>query len=379
MIAINAAILNAEPTGLGVFVKEIAVHISKQEKNVVIFTSFPDHFPQRTVYAAPKWVRTECSSLLGGLLRFLWNQIALPWLLWRKRAQVLLSPNHEIIFLCPCAQVAVIYDLIPLLYPENYPRLRYYFRFLLPWALNRVALIVAGSENTKRDLVMHYGVSPSKIIVIYPGVDKAEFHPFVIRSSFSSPSPYILYVGSHYGYKNLARLLEAYSRLVAQGFPHMLVIAGRKDPRYSPHLESTVRSLGLDLHVSFTGYISRTDLAPLYAQADLFVFPSLYEGFGLPVIEAMSCGCPVVASNVSSLPEVCGPAGRYFDPTDVSDMHRTIATVLSESELRSKMVEFGYEHAQQFSWEETAALYLKTLSGVCADFYPTIQSTEQNS
>lgn len=362
MIAINAAILNPQPSGLGVFTRELANHIFKRHKDLLVFTSCGDQFPQVRVYTAPNWVRTKHGSPLGGLFRFLWTQIVLPWLLWRVGARVLLSPNHEVIFVCPCPQVAVIYDLLPLFYPEQYPNLRFYFRYILPWALKRVQFVAAGSENTKKDLINHYNIQPSKIIVIYPGVDKAQFHPFPRESP--PPSPYILYVGSQFPYKNLVRLVEAYSDLARKGFPHMLVMAGKKDPRHYSELKSKITELSLEARVRFVDYISKEELPRLYAQADLFVFPSVYEGFGLPVLEAMACGTPVVASRAGSIPEVVGDAAVLFDPRDVPEMAAAMEAVLGDPARRKAMRQKGLERAQRFSWRGTAEMILEVLQKV---------------
>jgi glycosyltransferase involved in cell wall biosynthesis len=223
-----------------------------------------------------------------------------------------------------------------------------------------VSAIVAGSENTKQDIIKYYGIDPSRISVIYPGVDDFQFH-FVPREC-PHQSPYILYVGNQYSYKNLVRLIEAFSRLTKHNQTHHLFLVGKKDLLYYPVLESMVREFGLEPSVKFIDYLPNKELPLMYAQADLFVFPSLYEGFGLPAIEAMACGCPVVASDCASLPEVCGDAALYFSPTDVSDMARAISTVLEVPELRAQMIARGYKRVQEFKWEKTAKRYLALLS-----------------
>ena len=261
-----------------------------------------------------------------------------------------------------CPQVAVIYDLLPLFFPEQFPRLKHYFRFILPRVLKTVAVVVAGSESTKRNLVKHYGLESSRIRVIYPGGGAVQqSYP---KSSARVATPYLLYVGNQYPYKNLQRLIEAFSELVNGTFLINLFWRGREDPRFFPDLQRKAVELGLATRVKFVDYVSKEQLPRLYAEAALFVFPSLYEGFGLPVLEAMAYGCPVVAANGSSIPEVCGEAALYFDPTDVGDIVRVLAKVLTTSDLRAHLTGQGDKRVHDFDWGKTADQYYRLLSAI---------------
>ncbi|MBI5882770.1 MAG: glycosyltransferase family 4 protein [Elusimicrobia bacterium] len=366
MIAINAAIWDRQPTGLGVVAREIASRVLKAGTDAAVFCSAgiePTTAPASSaVHRVPDWARGRPGTLLGGLLRFLWTQAVLPSKLKAVGARVLLSPNHEAVFFPPCPQVVVVHDLLPLFHPQN-RRKRLYFRCVFPWVLRRADAIVAVSENTKKDLIEAYGLPASKITVIYSGVDRSVFRREASGDRAPSP-PYILFIGDQHPHKNLPGLIAAFAGLVQDGFPHHLVIAGRKDPRRHEELASLVRESGLEARVSFPGYVDEGSLAGLYSRADLFVLPSLYEGFGLPALEAMACGCPVAASGNSSLPEVCGTAARYFDPRDVSDMRRRIAEVLSDPQLRGRMAAEGLQQAERFRWEDAGRDYLALLTRI---------------
>jgi glycosyltransferase involved in cell wall biosynthesis len=362
MIAINAAMLDSRPSGLGTVARELADAVARLEDRTAVFGSSAEAFAAAEVHAVPHWVCERHAFPLGGFLRFLWTQTVLPLRLKRLGAGVLLSPSHEAVFFPPCPQVVVIHDLLPLLFPDSFPRQESYYRHALPWALRKAAAVVAVSENTRQDLIRHYGLPPEKVVVIYSGVDPGRFHP--PPAALPPAAPYILYVGNQYPYKNIARLLEAFAGLMQEGFPHSLLLAGGNDPRHFPELERLVKKSGLDGRVRFLGYVRQEELPGLYAQAQLFVLPSLYEGFGLPVLEAMACGTPVALGRTASLPEAGGDAAAYFDPLDPADMRKAMARVLGDAGLRRRMAEAGAEQARRFRWEGAAERYLELLRRV---------------
>jgi glycosyltransferase involved in cell wall biosynthesis len=325
---------------------------------LIVFSSQPALFPEARVQSLPLWVSARRGFGMGSLPRFLWTQLALPLRLKKLGCRNLLSPNHELVLFCPCPQVVVIHDLLPLLFPGNHPRQRFYYRQVLPRALRRAEKIVAVSENTKRDLMRHYGLEADRIAVIYSGVDASLFKPGIGQTP---ASPYVLAVGNQYPYKNLSRLLDAFARLTREGFPQELLIVGGEEGGASSSLKRQARLLGMEDRIRFSGYVPAERLAGLYARADLFVFPSLYEGFGLPALEAMACGCPVAASNSSSLPEVCAEAASYFDPGDTEQMADVMARLLKDAALRRRMSAAGLARAGLFTWEKTSRQYADLL------------------
>jgi len=235
--------------------------------------------------------------------------------------------------------------------------------------IKRASHIIAVSQNTKSDLVKYLNIPEKKISVIYNGVDHNIFRPYQpydmrphhIRLRTLRHKPYILYVGSERRRKNLGRLFEAFARLKGEFSRLKLVKIG--GPGRSEHFRSdmlkTVSALGITEDVIFVDHISEVDLAYHYSSAALLAYPSLYEGFGFPPLEAMACGCPVVTSNTSSLPEVVGKAGIMVNPYDTRNLVQAMRQVLTDNELRDNMVRKGLEQARQFSWEKTAKLTLQ--------------------
>ena len=227
-------------------------------------------------------------------------------------------------------------------------------------AIRKAEAIIAVSENTKKDLLKYLQIPDNKITVVHNGVNHESFKP-TYRPVLSSP--YILYVGSERPRKNLGRLLEAFAELKkVPGFTDLKLIKcgdpGRSDSFRDVTLQK-IKELRLDSEVIFIDTISDDMLSAYYTSARVLVYPSLYEGFGLPVLEAMACDCPVIASNVSSLPEVAGDAALLFDPYNTSDMYNSMKSILTDDILRDNLVKKGRIHCKAFSWQQTA---VKTLN-----------------
>lgn len=257
--------------------------------------------------------------------------------------------------------VVTIYDIIPILYPELFPRrgaivLSTYFRLMRPFV--RMAIVI--SETTKRDVQQHLHMPAERIAVTPLGVNPV-FQPqsqttiASVHERLGIRWPYLLCVGNIEPRKNIARLIEAFAIIHRHGWPHHLIVVGKGGPLSGPIYYAAV-ALGLADFVHFTGFIDNHDLAALYAGADAFIYPSLYEGFGLPVIEAMACGCPVITSDVASLPEVGGEAALYANPYDVANIATAIEQVLAAPAYADSLRHCGIRHAQQFTWERCIAL-----------------------
>jgi len=234
--------------------------------------------------------------------------------------------------------------------------------------IKRANHIIAVSESTKSDLVNYLKIPESKISVIYNGVDHNVFKPYRVRPYHVRLHyrQYILYVGSERRRKNLGRLFEAFAALKPE-FPDLMLVKvgslGRCKEFRSQTLE-TLSRLGITEDVIFIDHVSEKDLAYYYSSAALLCYPSLYEGFGFPPLEAMACGCAVVTSNTSSLPEVVGEAGIMVNPYDTRSLAQAMRQVLTDSELRDSMVRKGLEQSKKFSWERTAELTLQVYNKV---------------
>jgi glycosyltransferase involved in cell wall biosynthesis len=223
------------------------------------------------------------------------------------------------------------------------------------WCIKRANHIIAVSQHTKMDLVEYMGIPENKITVIYNGIDHTIYKPCNGNLRLID-RPYILYVGSERSRKNLGNLIKALA-VLKKDFSDLNLLKvgpiGRRDA-YHENTQSILSNLGITRDVTFVDYVSEDDLASYYRSAELLVYPSLYEGFGLPPLEAMACGCPVVTSDTSSLPEVVGDAGILVDPHDIDSLTNAIKRVLVDDNLKRDMVTKGLERAQTFSWEKTA-------------------------
>jgi len=229
--------------------------------------------------------------------------------------------------------------------------------------IKRASHIIAVSQHTRDDLIKYLKIPDGKISVVYNGVDHNIFKPYNTKLL---DKPYILYVGSERPRKNLGQLFEAFAKLKDEFSELQLVkigIAGRS-PKYRRDTMKKLASLGITGRVTFIGYASESDLAHYYSSALLLAYPSLYEGFGLPPLEAMACGCPVVTSNTSSLPEVVGEAGIMVDPHDTDSLTQAMRQVLIDSELRDNMIRKGLEQSKKFSWEKAAERTLEVYNKV---------------
>lgn len=249
-----------------------------------------------------------------------------------------------------------VYDLIPLLFPEHVsPQARLFFHWATALALRAATHILTISETTRCDLLSIFHVPPHKVTAV-PLATDPNFYPRPlpeiqeVRSQYRLPDHYVLYVGINKPHKNLVRLMEAWAQLQPQ--PLSLVIAGVWDPRY-PESRQHAEYLGLG-NIVWLGPVPESALPALYSGATVFVFPSLYEGFGLPVLEAMACGTPVACSNTPSLREIGEGAVQFFDPTHVEDISAVLHRVLTDSSLQMDLRERGLTRAAQFSWRQTA-------------------------
>jgi glycosyltransferase involved in cell wall biosynthesis len=289
------------------------------------------------------------------LRRVLWERLALARAVRRVRADVFHSPVNVLPPRLPCPAVVTIHDLAFLHYPQFFrPARRAYQRALTVRSARAATRVIAVSECTRRDLV-RLGVDPARVRVVYPAVEE-RFRPeadagrlAAFRRAHGLPERYLLYLGTLEPRKNLGGLLEAYARMRARdaGAP-ALVIAGAKGWYYD-EVFARVRALGIERAVSFAGYVDDADQPLWYAAAELFIYPSWFEGFGLPVAEAMACGTPVITSEVSSLPEVAGDAAVLVDPRDAEALAHAMQTVCADAQTRRRLALAGPRQAQRFS------------------------------
>ena len=313
---------------------------------------------------------------LSGLARVPTRTVALGYKPWRMlvwlgqlarvgldrllpHAELFHATEHLLLPLRTIPTVLTVHDLVFRRLPEHHKSLnRWYLNSTLPLYCRRASHIITISECSRRDLVAAYGLPPEKITVIYEAADprfRIQLPGAVadVRARYGLPDRYLLFVGTIEPRKNLGRLLAAFESIHAEGLSDGLVIVGRRGWLYDDFFTRLERSPARDA-VIFPGYAPDEDLPAIYAGAQALVFPSLYEGFGLPVLEAMACGTPVAASSASSIPEVGGEATLYFKPTNVEEIIETTRRLLRDAALREEMRARGLAQAARFSWERAA-------------------------
>lgn len=299
------------------------------------------------------------------VLRIAWEQTVLPVLAARDGVDLLHCPLNVRPVVAATPIVLTIHDLTFVRFPDRFSPLKQrYLSTFTRYSARRARRILADSAATKHDVEDAFGVPPGKVDVVYPGVDD-DFRPYdraapaeaaaldAFRRRYGLPERFVFYLGTLEPRKNVDRLVEAYAGLARRGLPHHLVLAGGKGWQYEAIFRAIDRS-GLHDRIHLPGYVSREEQPLWYNAADLFVYPSSYEGFGLPPLEAMACGVPVVTSGTSSLPEVVGGAGVTVDPTDVPALAEAMLTVLTEDTAAARMRAAGRERAARFTWRAAA-------------------------
>jgi len=264
--------------------------------------------------------------------------------------------------------VATMYDVIPLLHPETQTKIQLsYWKKQLPLVAKTCAHLITISQSAKNDIVNLLQVEPEKITVTPLGVDEkfkraSEEEIKAVKNKYSLNAPFFLFVGTIEPRKNVARLLKAFIS-ISEKIPHELVIAGKWGWRYEDVKEVLANSKAKN-KIKILSYVEGKDLVPLYSAADVFVFPSLYEGFGLPPLEALACGTPVITSNISSLPEAVGTNGILIDPNNVESIANAMLNLAQDEVVKKNLAIKGIEWAKNFTWEKTANLTLEVYNKV---------------
>jgi len=370
-IAIDYTAAICQRAGIGRYTRELtqALLALDRENRYVLFSA------GRSA-DEPQWpsnVRRRSVPLRDHQLALIWQRLRLPIPaeLFTGPVDLFHSPDFVLPPLLNAASVVTIHDLSFMRLPHcSPPPLLDYLTRSVPRSARRADAILADSESTRRDVIELLGIDAQRVHVVYAGVD-ARFAPQPqgtvreVKARYSIAGPYVLAVGTLQPRKNYPRLLQAFAAVRQRSrIPHKLVIVGGRGWLYD-EIDATIVRLDLADHVLMPGFVPDDDLPALYAGADLLAFPSLYEGFGLPALEAMACGTPVIASTAPSLPEVCGDAALLVDPTDVPDLADAMEQVLTDEALVTRLTELGRRRAQQFHWEDAArallAVYRKLL------------------
>ncbi len=369
--------LDVSPTaqghaGLGRYAGEVARALAehKNQLNLTLFYNrqgkacLPDylnHLPYKTVNLGNKpW---RMAVLLSQLIH---------WPMDKNfgAVDIFHATNHLLAHFSHARTVYTLHDLIFLHYPEYHlPYNRWYLTFSMPRYLQAADVIITPSECSRQDALKFYPLPESKIKVI-PEAPSPIFRPTSdpailsrVREKYHLPKKFILHVGTIEPRKNLGRLLEAFKPLLVDWPNLKLVFIGKKGWLYAPFFEK-LQAEGLQEQVIFPGFVAETDLPIIYQLATVFAYPSLYEGFGLPPLEAMACGTPVVSSNRASLPEVVGEGGLLIEPTDSMALYQALRQVLSDTELQAHLRYQGLRQAEKFSWHKTAHALIEVYQGL---------------
>ena len=341
--------------GIGRYMKCLAESISAQAPEHEYLLILPPE-SEHLVHAPNAQIL--CTGLKYYSFR---EQFELPRILSRHRVDLLHSPHFLLPLVRPCPAVATIHDVIYLACPEDLPSFagRLYYRTMMTACSRMATRIITDSEHSKAEIVRYLNVNPEKMEIVYPAVDPFFQCPVnskqiaSVLSAFRIDRDYILSVGIYKPRKNHAGLLKAFQLLLKGGIQSQLVIAG-PTAEGEPILRRHAQELGIAQHVIFTGFVNDADLRALYSGARVYACPSLYEGFGFTVLEAMACGTPVVCSSATSLPEVAGKAALYFDPHKPEGMATQLLRAFSDDALRASLILDGRSNLLRFSWEETA-------------------------
>ncbi len=362
-IAINAHLLahtrSFRRAGISHYVEQVLIQLGQIDRSNRYSVYTTRGLDQRTL-GLPDNFRVIPSHFptINPRVRIPWEQLLAPLLLRRSGADLFHGVHSVVPVSCPVPSVVTVHDLAFIRFPQTF---RAYNRIYLDVAtrlsVRRAARILVVSEHTRREVIGLLGVAPERVVVT-PNAVREHFRPpdpavlETFRARKGLPEHFVLYVGTLEPRKNLTTLLEAYAE-VAQRQAAPLLVGGGKGWLYDAVFQR-LEALGLRERVRFVGYLDEAELPLWYAAATVFVFPSIYEGFGMPPLEAMACGTPVVASNTSSLPEVVGDAGLTVSPYDPAALAEAISRLLDDADLRQELRERGLRQVRAFSWRVTA-------------------------
>lgn len=349
-LLMNLSYSLSRPTGTTIYALNLLPYLQPLDPTLLVSQNLSPY----SCHLVPTGLTPE-QGLKGHLRRLVWTQLQLPRIYQQRRSRLLFSPIPEAPLNTHCRYIVTVHDLIPLRFPLRRSPLTTYFRYYIPQVLKQAQHIICDSIATAKDITNFFHIRADKITPVLLAHDAKDFCFLDLPTS-----NYFLYVGRHDPYKNLHRVIDAFAALPSNR-DWELWIAGPADRRYTPVLEAQVMQLGLTHQVKFLDYIPYKQLPIVINQAIALVFPTLWEGFGLPVLEAMACGTPVITSNLSSLPEVVGDAALLVDPYKTGEITEAMKAVATDSGLRSHLRTLGLNQASQFSWAKTGQTTVEVL------------------
>ncbi len=343
---INLSFLFDRPTGLSIYANNIFPYLKHLNPTLLIANNNPEY----ECYSIPDNL-TPKQGTKGHINRLLWTQFKLPQIYKKLNAKLLYSPVPEMPLYTQCNSVIMVHDLIPLRFPNPKSPLTLYFRYYLPQVLNQATHIICNSVATARDISEYFQISASKITPILLAYNHRHFCPLKSEKQTNN-QPYFLYIGRHDPHKNLSRIIQSFAA-IPNYQNYQLWLVGSPDNRYTPQLKLQAKELNIINQIKFLDYISYQELPNIINNAIALIFPSLWEGFGFPVLEAMGCGTPVITSNLSSLPEVAGDAAILINPYNTGEITDAMKEISTNNLLREKLSQQSLQQASKFSWEKT--------------------------
>lgn len=360
-ILFNLSIVFSQPTGISNYAKNLFPYLKTLNPTLLTAQEYPDF----QCYPIPNNL-TPAQGTKGHFDRLVWTQFQLPKIYKKLKSQLIFSPIPEAPLSANCRYIVMVHDLIPLRFPKLLSPLTHFSRSYVPQVLAQAQHIICNSHATAKDITDFYQIRANKITPIPLAYDANHFRPLHLNNGgHAAPPtkvPYFLYLGRQDPYKNLHRLITAFAAL-SNHQDYELWLAGPQDKRFTPALKTQVKELGINDKVKFLNYVSYSELPKIICGAIALVFPSLWEGFGFPVLEAMACGTPVITSNLSSLPEVAGDAALLINPYNVEEITEAMQIIATDSALRQHLSTQSMSRASQFSWEKTGLATVEVLSG----------------
>ena len=350
ILLINLSYILSKPTGTTTYILNLLPYLNPLKPTILTSQTLSSY----SCHPVPPNLTPE-QGTTGHFRRLLWTHLQLPKIYQQLNSQLLFSPIPEAPLYTNCRYIVTVHDLIPLRFPKPFSPLMPYFRYYIPQVLTQAQHILCDSIATAKDIADFFHIPANKITPILLAHDANAFRFLDLPTN-----NYFLYIGRHDPYKNLHRLIDAFAALPNHR-NYELWIAGPKDRRYTPLLETQVNNLGLSHQVKFLDYLPYDQLPTIINQAIALVFPTLWEGFGLPVLEAMACGTPVITSNLSSLPEVAGDAALLVNPYKAGEITDAMQAVATDSLLRSRLRTLSLNRASQFSWAKTGQATVEVL------------------
>jgi glycosyltransferase involved in cell wall biosynthesis len=350
LILLNATCVGEKPDGIAVYCRETIQGIlnGNQNRHYIIYInrkginemSFLTQRENVTLHIIPGWFSDD-HGFIGHLLRLFFSQ----YLALRFPRTIIFNPSPLEMALRHKFQAVMIHDLIPLLFPDDHRKQVHFYKYLLGSALRFAGAVITPSKHTMKMIKKRFHPDPGKLFIIHNGIKLPETKHI---NGTKRKENFILYLGRLSPTKNVTGLINAY-RKIADQIPQKLIIAGSGDINLLKEQDP-----GGHGEIEFLGFVTDDKANDLLCNASLFVFPSFYEGFGFPPLEAMARGCPVIVSNTASLPEVCGKAAIYADPYDINSISKAILRVLQDKDLQSRLIKAGYKRVRKFTWVRTA-------------------------